>query len=41
MSGVPRERIEAAYAALGIARNARAEELPADVLFAIYAKMNR
>ena len=41
MSGLPRERIEAAYAALGLARNARAEELPADVLFAIYAKMNR
>jgi len=28
MSGLPRERIEAAYAALGLARNARAEELP-------------
>lgn len=39
MSGVPRDRIEAAYDVLGLARNARAEELPADVLFAICGRV--
>lgn len=36
MSGVPRALIEAAYEALGLTRNARAEELPADRLVALY-----
>jgi 16S rRNA (adenine1518-N6/adenine1519-N6)-dimethyltransferase len=40
MSGLPHERI-GRMPDIGLARNARAEELPADVLFAIYAKMNR
>ncbi len=41
MSGVPRDRIEAAYAVLGLARNARAEELPADRLFALHKELRR
>jgi 16S rRNA (adenine1518-N6/adenine1519-N6)-dimethyltransferase len=36
MSGLPRARIEAAYGALGLARNARAEELPANRLVTLY-----
>jgi 16S rRNA (adenine1518-N6/adenine1519-N6)-dimethyltransferase len=36
MSGIPRARIEAAYGTLGLPRNARAEELPADILVALY-----
>ncbi len=41
MSGVPRDRIEAAYEVLGLARNARAEELPADRLFALHKGLRR
>jgi 16S rRNA (adenine1518-N6/adenine1519-N6)-dimethyltransferase len=33
--------LTAAYAALGIARNVRAEELSADLLFALYATLHR
>jgi 16S rRNA (adenine1518-N6/adenine1519-N6)-dimethyltransferase len=40
MSGVPRARIEAAYEALGLARNARAEELPSDRLVALYRALD-
>jgi 16S rRNA (adenine1518-N6/adenine1519-N6)-dimethyltransferase len=36
MSGIPRARVEGAYGTLGIPRNARAEELPADRLVALY-----
>jgi 16S rRNA (adenine1518-N6/adenine1519-N6)-dimethyltransferase len=39
MSGVPRARIEAAYGALGLARNARAEELPAGLLVELYSAL--
>lgn len=39
MSGVPRARVEAAYGALGLAHNARAEELPADRLVALYEEV--
>ena len=40
MSGIPRARVEAAYGALGLARNARAEELPADLLFSLYRALD-
>jgi 16S rRNA (adenine1518-N6/adenine1519-N6)-dimethyltransferase len=39
MSGVPRARIEEAYGALGLAGNARAEELPAAVLVALHSAL--
>lgn len=39
MSGVPRARIEEAYGALGLARNSRAEELPAALLFALHSAL--
>ena len=39
LHGIARGRIEAAFASLGLARNARAEELPADRLVALYAKI--
>ncbi len=39
MSGVPRARIESAYGALGLARNARAEELPARVLIDLHSAL--
>ncbi len=39
MSGFPRDRIDAAYEALGFVRNARAEELPADRLVALYEEV--
>ncbi len=39
MSGVPRARIEEAYGTLGLARNARAEELPAALLVALHSAL--
>jgi 16S rRNA (adenine1518-N6/adenine1519-N6)-dimethyltransferase len=36
LAGVPKARFEAARAALGLAANARAEELPAEALVALY-----
>jgi 16S rRNA (adenine1518-N6/adenine1519-N6)-dimethyltransferase len=39
MSGIPRARIEAAYGALSLVHNARAEELPAGRLVALHAAL--
>lgn len=41
ISGVPRARIEAAYGGLKLSRNARAEELPAELLVALYKELQR